>query len=132
MHAPHHVGAAAPGQTAPEQFASESAHVASAGRVEGQEVSERVDCRQAPYAAQELQLNECQACRSQAPTSLADMVMSALSGCQAAQHVLFDIRRGIAHPDALHAALQAELAQADSERLRGFMRELQKRLEATP
>ena len=122
MHALHHVGAAAPGQTAPEQFTSESAHVASAGRVEGQ----------APYAAQELQLNQCQACRSQAPTSLADMVMSALSGCQAAQHVLFDIRQGIAHPDALHAALQAELAQADSERLRGFMRELQKRLEVTP
>ena len=65
-------------------------------------------------------------------SSLACTVMSAVRGCQAAQQVLFDIRQGIAHPDALHAALQDELAQADGERLRGFMRELQKRLEVAP
>lgn len=66
-----------------------------------------------------------------APT-IADAALGAIRGGTAAQKLLHEIRRGIAAPDALHAALRAEVERADDKRLQGFARELQKALERAP
>lgn len=63
-----------------------------------------------------------------APT-IADAALGAIRGVTAAQKVLHDIRQGVAGPDALHEALQVEIAHADAKRLQGFCREVQKVLE---
>jgi hypothetical protein len=64
-----------------------------------------------------------------APT-LADMVGQNLKGQQAAQHALHDLIHSTPSPDLLHERLQAVLVTGEAERLRSFMRVLQKRLEA--
>lgn len=64
-----------------------------------------------------------------APTGLADRVMGNIRGGTDAQRLLQTLRGGLAPADALHEALQAELATGDAERLRGFARTIQKVLE---
>ncbi len=59
----------------------------------------------------------------------ADPVMSTIRGSQDAQRLIFAIREGCAPADALLEGLQGILALGDGERLRGFAREIQKRLE---
>ena len=61
--------------------------------------------------------------------TIADAALGAIRGGTAAQKLLHEIRQGIAGPDALHAALLAEVALADDKRLQGFAREVQKALE---
>lgn len=61
--------------------------------------------------------------------TLADVAMSAIKGGQDAQRIAFTLRDGTAPADALLDALKAVEAIGDAERLRGFMREIQKRLE---
>ncbi|MEW6706608.1 MAG: hypothetical protein AB1430_17305 [Pseudomonadota bacterium] len=55
--------------------------------------------------------------------------MSNIRGQQDAQRVLYSVRQGFAAPDALHEAVREVLATGDEERTRGFLREVQKRLE---
>jgi hypothetical protein len=62
-------------------------------------------------------------------SGLASAAMASIRGGTDAQHLLHVLREGCAPADALHDALQAVLATNDAERLRGFSRELQKRLE---
>jgi hypothetical protein len=62
-------------------------------------------------------------------SGLADAVGQALAGQLAAQHAIAEVRSGTALPDALLARLDAVLVTGDRDRLRAFMRELQKRLE---
>lgn len=61
--------------------------------------------------------------------TVADAALGAIRGGTAAQRLLRDIRQGVASPDALHDALQAEIALADPHRLQGFCREIGKALE---
>lgn len=61
--------------------------------------------------------------------TLADAAMSAIKGGQDAQRIVFALRDGMAPADTLLESLKAVEAAGDPERLRGFMRELQKRLE---
>lgn len=62
--------------------------------------------------------------------ALADQVMARIRGQQDAQRVLHAIRQGCAPEDALFDAVRAVQAIGDAERVRGFLREVQKRLEA--
>lgn len=62
-------------------------------------------------------------------TGLADAAMAAIRGTTDAQRLAHVLREGCAPADAMLEALQLVLATEDSERLRGFCRELQKRLE---
>ena len=62
-------------------------------------------------------------------SSLGDAVMSTIRGVQDAQRLVFALKDGMAPADALFDGLQAVQSTGDSERLRGFVRELQKRLE---
>lgn len=62
-------------------------------------------------------------------TTMADTAMAAIRGTTDAQRLVHALREGCAPADAMHEALQLVLATKDSERLRGFCRELQKRLE---
>lgn len=57
-------------------------------------------------------------------------VMANIAGTQAAQKLVHAIRLGHAKPDALLEALNAELDRGDAERLRGFVRTVQKCLES--
>ena len=88
----HHYGADAPGLTAPGQPISDTAHVASAGRVEGNGKGEHFDCRGTPQAGQALRVIEgeskaheylarvqAQQAQQAAPDELA-MIVSMLSG----------------------------------------------------
>ena len=85
----HHYGADAPGLTAPGQPTSDTAHVASAGRVEGNEKGDRFDCRGTPQAGQALRVIEGESkahaylarlqAQQAAPDELA-MIVSTLSG----------------------------------------------------
>ena len=63
------------------------------------------------------------------PPVLADAAMSAIKGCQDTQRLVFALKDGMAPADTLLEGLQAVEAIGDPERLRGFARELQKRLE---
>jgi hypothetical protein len=58
-----------------------------------------------------------------------DAVQQALAGHQAARQALADVRSGVSHPDALLARLDEILVSGSRERLRAFVRELQKILE---
>lgn len=62
-------------------------------------------------------------------TALADAAMASIRGTTDAQRLVHVLREGCAPADALHEALQLVLATGDAERMRGFCRELQKRLE---
>jgi hypothetical protein len=66
---------------------------------------------------------------SDAAAGLADRTMSCIRGGTDAQRLLQVLYAGLAPADALHEALQAELATGDAERLRGFCRQLQKVVE---
>jgi len=61
--------------------------------------------------------------------AIADQVMSRIRGQQDAQRVLHTIRQGCATEDALLDAIHAVQGTGDAERVRGFVREVQKRLE---
>ncbi len=61
--------------------------------------------------------------------ALGNAVMSTIRGGQDAQRLVFALKDGMAPADALLDGLKAVQATGDAERLRGFMRELQKRLE---
>lgn len=61
--------------------------------------------------------------------ALADAAMSAIHGCTDAQRLLASIREGCAPSDALLDGFVQVLQLGDQDRTRGFMRELQKRLE---
>lgn len=63
------------------------------------------------------------------PMSLAMAAMAAIQGGQDAQRLLFALSDGCAPADMLFDGLQAVLATGDVVRLRGFTREIQKRLE---
>jgi hypothetical protein len=63
-------------------------------------------------------------------TAVADLVRQNIAGQTAASHALHDLQ-GIPDPDLLHARLQAVLLTGEAERLRAFMRTVQKRLEQT-
>jgi hypothetical protein len=62
-------------------------------------------------------------------TALADPVMSAIRGAQAAREAIAEVERGCAPPDALHEALQTAISTGDMEMLRAFARQCQKALE---
>lgn len=62
---------------------------------------------------------------------IADQVADNIAGQTAANKALFDIRSGRADPDLLHDRLQAVIVAGGAERIRAFMRVLQKRLEGT-
>lgn len=57
-------------------------------------------------------------------------VMEVLKGHSAALDVVEDARRGCADPDLFYARLRATVLVGTEERLRGFMRTLQKTIEA--
>lgn len=57
-------------------------------------------------------------------------VMEVLKGHSAALDVIEDARRGCADPDLFYARLRATVLIGTEERLRGFMRTLQKTIEA--
>jgi hypothetical protein len=63
--------------------------------------------------------------------SIARAVLQTCEGQTAASHLLYDLAHTIAHPDALHDQLQAVLVTGEPERLRGWARTIQKRLEST-
>lgn len=58
----------------------------------------------------------------------ADAVMAAIRGGEDAKRLVHLIRAGQAPADALHAALEAHQLTGEPERVRGFMRELQRAL----
>ena len=60
---------------------------------------------------------------------LADLVRQNIEGQTAANHAIHDLGATIPSPDLLHERLQAVLVTGDAERLRAFMRTLQKRME---
>lgn len=62
---------------------------------------------------------------------MADCVMGTVQGCLAAQRVINTVRQGCAPADALLEALQAVQATGEPERVRGFVREVQKAVERT-
>jgi len=62
---------------------------------------------------------------------VADLVRQNIAGQTAASHALHDLR-GIADPDLLHTRLQAVLLTGEPERLRAWVRVIQKRLEGQP
>jgi hypothetical protein len=62
--------------------------------------------------------------------AIAHDVLQVVEGQTAASHLLYDLAHTTPHPDALHDALQAVLIRREPERLRGFCRALQKRLES--
>lgn len=62
-------------------------------------------------------------------TVIADLVRQNIAGQTAASHALHDLRDSIPDQDLLHSRLLAVIATDEHERLRAFMRTLQKRLE---
>ena len=58
-----------------------------------------------------------------------DPVMSAVSGHRDAQRLMFTVRQGCAPADALFEAVELVRNTGDAERLRGFLREVQKTME---
>ena len=64
-----------------------------------------------------------------ATPALADAAIAHVRGFEDAQRLLVALREGCAPADALLEALQAVLSVDGAERMRGFCRELQKRLE---
>lgn len=70
---------------------------------------------------------DCRDTRSQPDNSgRRDDVWAAIEGNAAAVRVIDDLRRTASPPDTLYAALQAVLAIGQRERLRAFVRTLQK------
>jgi hypothetical protein len=63
-------------------------------------------------------------------SGIADLVGQSVAGQLAAQHAIADSRTGTAPPDLLLERLQAVLVTGERERLRSFVRVLQKALEA--
>lgn len=61
--------------------------------------------------------------------AVAGVVAQNIAGQTAASHALYDLATTIAAPDLLHDRLQAVLVTGEPERLRAFVRVLQKRLE---
>jgi len=57
-------------------------------------------------------------------------VMETLRGHSAALEAIQDARSGTASPDLLHARVQAVILSDSPERLRGFLRTIQKAVEA--
>ena len=57
-------------------------------------------------------------------------VAECLEGQRAASHALHDLGATLPHPDLLHDRLQAVLLAGNPERVRAFMRVIQKRLES--
>lgn len=60
---------------------------------------------------------------------IADQAADNIAGQLAANKALADLRNSIPDPDLLHDRLQAVILAGGVERLRAFMRVLQKRLE---
>jgi hypothetical protein len=65
-------------------------------------------------------------------TALADAALANIRGTTDAQRLLHVCRSGCAPADALQDALQQVVAADEPERLRGFLRHLQKQFERTP
>lgn len=62
--------------------------------------------------------------------AMADSVMENIRGSEAAKAVVSLIARDVSDPDSLLDALQAVLVTLHRDRLRGFLRQIQKALEA--
>ncbi len=80
------------------------------------------------HPTQQIEMSPVDEARFARP-ALADAAMSAIKGGQDAQRIAFALKGGMAPADALLDGLKAVQATGDTERLRGFVRELQKRLE---
>ena len=62
-------------------------------------------------------------------TKYADPIGSYLAGNLGAQKALFAIREGVTDPDYLYAEMKLVLSHNEPERMRGFLRQLQKQFE---
>lgn len=60
---------------------------------------------------------------------IADLVRQNIAGQTAASHALHDLRTSIPDQDLLHTRLLAVIATDEHERLRAFVRTIQKQLE---